>query len=53
MDCAKEPIDYFRQFVGDVKNRTETAMSQDHVFEVCRLSLEAQTRAAVIGPKTR
>lgn len=48
IDCSDEPLPYFGQFIADVRNRTETAMSQRHVFEVCRLSLEAQTRAAHI-----
>ena len=48
MDCANEPLDCFRQFVDDVKHCTETAMTQDHVFEVCRLSREAQANATRI-----
>lgn len=48
-DCEDEPLIYFDRFVADVRDRTETAMSQAHVFEVCRLSLEAQARAAVIA----
>ncbi|MBN16380.1 MAG: oxidoreductase [Pelagibacterium sp.] len=51
IDCSSEELDYFRQFSADVRERTETAMSQDHVYEVCRLSLEAQTRATNISPK--
>ncbi|SDG15130.1 Gfo/Idh/MocA family protein [Pelagibacterium luteolum] len=51
IDCANEELDYFRQFSADVRDRTETAMTQDHVYEVCRLSLEAQTRATDISPK--
>lgn len=49
IDCSGEELDYFRQFLSDVENRTETAMTQDHVYEVCRLSLEAQTKAARIS----
>jgi len=49
IDCSKEPISYFRNFVADVRDRTETAMTQAHVFTVCRLSLEAQARATRIG----
>ena len=51
IDCSSEKLDYFAQFVADVRDRTETAMPQAHVFEVCRLSLEAQRQAAVIGPR--
>lgn len=51
IDCSDEPLVYFRQFAADVRNRTETAMTQAHVFEVCRLSLEAQAKAArIAGP---
>lgn len=46
IDCSGEKLDYFDQYLADVQNRTETAMTQDHVFEVCRLSLEAQARAS-------
>ncbi|MGV0910091.1 Gfo/Idh/MocA family protein [Martelella sp. FOR1707] len=45
IDCSGDKLDYFDQFVVDVRERTETAMSQAHVFEVCRLSLEAQEKA--------
>jgi len=43
--CADEPLTYFKRFVADVRDRTETAMPQSHVFTVTRLSLEAQARA--------
>ena len=51
IDCSNEPLDYFTQFIDDVQNRTQTAMSQQHVFEVCRLSLEAQAKATLITKK--
>jgi len=37
--------------VADVRDRTETAMAQRHVFTVCRLALEAQAAAQIITPK--
>ncbi|GHA35955.1 oxidoreductase [Devosia pacifica] len=46
IDCSDETLEYFTQFIADVRDRTETAMSQEHVYEVCRLSLEAQTNAS-------
>ena len=49
IDCSKEPVCYFRNFAADVRDRTETAMTQAHVFTVCRLALEAQARATRIG----
>jgi predicted dehydrogenase len=45
IDCAAEELSYFRRFAADVRDRTETAMQQGHVFTVCRLALEAQDRA--------
>lgn len=45
IDCSTEPLTYFRRFVADVRDRSETAMPQSHVFTVSRLSLEAQSRA--------
>lgn len=45
IDCSKEPVRYFGNFISDVRDRTETAMTQAHVFTVCRLALEAQARA--------
>ncbi|WP_309083409.1 Gfo/Idh/MocA family oxidoreductase [Chelativorans sp.] len=49
IDCSNEPIEYFAAFAKDVRDRTETAVPQRHVFEVCRLALEAQAKAAVIA----
>ncbi|WP_343316103.1 Gfo/Idh/MocA family oxidoreductase [Brucella sp. BE17] len=48
-DASTEPIEYFKQFVHDVRHRTETAMAQAHVFTVSRLALEAQRDATWIG----
>jgi predicted dehydrogenase len=45
IDGSREPLTYFRNFLSDVGARTETAMSQSHVFTVCRLALEAQASA--------
>ncbi len=42
IDGSKEPLTYFRHVLADVRDRTETAMTQEHVFEVTRLALEAQ-----------
>lgn len=51
IDCSEEKLPYFAAFADDVKNRTQTAMPQRHVFEVCRLSLEAQANAGRIGAR--
>jgi predicted dehydrogenase len=45
IDASGEPLTYFRDLIADVAARSETAMSQAHVFTVCRLALEAQARA--------
>jgi predicted dehydrogenase len=49
VDCSGEPLTYFRRFLADVRDRTETAMPQEHVFTVSRLALEAQAKAAWVG----
>ncbi|WP_427025760.1 Gfo/Idh/MocA family protein [Aureimonas ureilytica] len=49
IDCSEEKLPYFQAFADDVKDRTQTAMPQRHVFEVCRLSLEAQANAVRLG----
>lgn len=49
IDCSDEKLDYFESFAADVRDRTETAMVQTHVYEVCRLSLEAQANAVRFG----
>lgn len=45
VDCSAEPWQYFAAFAHDVAHRTETAMTQRHVFTVCRLALQAQAEA--------
>ncbi|MGH6860954.1 MAG: Gfo/Idh/MocA family protein, partial [Phyllobacterium sp.] len=48
IDASKEPITYFGRFLADVRDRSETAMTQSHVFTVSRLALEAQERAVAL-----
>ena len=38
-------LPYFSRFLHDVRNRTATAMSQEHAFKVCELALRAQAIA--------
>jgi predicted dehydrogenase len=45
IDARDEPLVYFKRFVADSRDRTESAMRQNHVFTVCRLALCAQTQA--------
>lgn len=44
-DASSEPLTYFRKFLADVRDRTATAMPQEHVFSVIRLAIEAQAKA--------
>ncbi|MDF2811956.1 MAG: Gfo/Idh/MocA family oxidoreductase [Microvirga sp.] len=53
IDARDEPLTYFHRFVADVRDRTETAMTQDHVFTVCRLALEAQAQAVILSDGQR
>ncbi len=43
--CAGLPVDTFRALAADLRDRTETAMTQRHCFAVCRLALAAEERA--------
>jgi len=49
IDCADEPLSYGARLIADVRDRTETAMSQAHCFRTSRLALEAQDRATRLG----
>jgi len=51
IDCGGRPLTYFHAFLNDVRDRTETAMPQSHVFTVSRIALQAQARAkASVSP---
>lgn len=45
IDCSGVELPYPKAFLADIRNRTETAMSQDHCFRAMRLALEAQALA--------
>ena len=49
IDCAEEPLPFGAQLIADVRERTETAMTQEHAFTASALALEAQ-RLAEAGP---
>lgn len=49
IDCSDVPLTYYADLVRDVRERTATACPQAHTFEVMRLALEAQQRAARRG----
>jgi predicted dehydrogenase len=46
VDCSALPVTYYRGFLSDIANRTETTMPQSQVFAVCRLALQAQASAS-------
>jgi predicted dehydrogenase len=48
IDCNDTVLPFGQQFVDDVVNRTETAMTQDHCFLATSLALEAQRLAKKI-----
>jgi predicted dehydrogenase len=45
IDCSDVELTYYKDLCFDIFNRTQTAMSQDHCFKVCELSLTAQAVA--------
>ncbi|MBL1419316.1 MAG: Gfo/Idh/MocA family oxidoreductase [Alphaproteobacteria bacterium] len=42
-------LPYFENLVNDVRNRTATAMPQQHAFKVMELAIKAQNQAARVG----
>lgn len=49
INASNAPLPYFERLVGDVKNRTDTAMSQAHCFKTMELALKAQAQATRLG----
>ena len=45
VDCSAMPVTYYRDFLRDIVERTETVMPQRQTFNVCRLALQAQAQA--------
>jgi predicted dehydrogenase len=45
IDCSGVKLRYFDQLAADIRDRTETAMPQDHAFRVTALALAAQKMA--------
>lgn len=48
-DCSNEPLPYGEKLIADIRNRTETAMSQEHCFKASELALTAQAKATRLG----
>ncbi len=49
IDCEQVALPFGPRFVADVRDRTETAMPQEHTFRVCEITLRAQDRAERLG----
>lgn len=49
IDASGCALPYFAALCADVKNRTATAMDQDHCFKAMELALIAQSRATRLG----
>jgi predicted dehydrogenase len=45
IDASGKDLPFFARFAADLRERSETAMTQAHVFKVCELSLKAQAMA--------
>jgi predicted dehydrogenase len=45
IDCSAVELPYARQLISDIRNRTETAMTQAHCFKAMELALTAQEMA--------
>lgn len=49
IDASATPLPYFARLAADIRDRTETAMTQEHCFKVMELALTAQARATRLG----
>ncbi len=49
IDCSNEPLPYGPRLIDDIRNRTETAMSQVHCFKASELAVKAQAMATRVG----
>ncbi|WP_299970482.1 Gfo/Idh/MocA family oxidoreductase [uncultured Roseobacter sp.] len=45
IDARDAGLPYFARLIADLRNRTQTAMPQEHAFTVCELALKAQILA--------
>lgn len=49
-DCSQLPIGYYRDFIADVRDRTQLTMESGRVFAACRLALRCQAVAERFVP---
>jgi predicted dehydrogenase len=52
IDCSALEVTYYRDFLADIRDGSQTTMPQDDVFTVCRLALDAQAQATRYTPRT-
>lgn len=45
IDCSNEPLRYFSRLIQDVRDGTETAVSQEHTFRTMDIAIKAQMKA--------
>lgn len=45
IDCRDQPLPYFDRLIADVRDRTETAVTQAHTFRTMEIALRAQEMA--------
>ena len=45
IDASGAGLPYFSRICADIRDRTDTAMAQEHAFRVCELALDAQEMA--------
>jgi predicted dehydrogenase len=48
-DCSAGELPYGSQLIADIRNRTETAVPQAHVYLASELALQAEAQAARLG----
>lgn len=53
IDCSGVDLPYGRQFLADVRDRTETAMPQARCFKAMEIAIEAQQIAEAGGIRTK
>lgn len=53
VDASNYGHPFFDAFIADCANRTENAMTQEHVWESARLTLEAQSKADELRKKLK
>jgi predicted dehydrogenase len=49
VDCSDVKLSYYPDLLADVRDRTQTAVPQEHTFETMRLALVAQQNATLRG----